>query len=107
MSRLGCGSGSADPATAVGSSPIGVVTSLWRATHVAVPDKDKPVSQRDTGQIGQVVDLVKQYAQQETLGPIKGAGRWLAVGAAGAMLIGTGCVFVVLGAAANDPDRVR
>jgi hypothetical protein len=65
---------------------------------VAVPDKDKPVSQRDSGQIGQVVDLVKQYARQETLGPIKGAGRWLAVGAVGAALIGTGCVFLVLGA---------
>jgi ATP-dependent protease La (LON) substrate-binding domain len=69
-----------------------------RATHMAVPDKDKPALQRDSGQIGQVVDLVKEYARQETLGPIKGAGRWLAVGAAGAVLIGTGCVFLVLGA---------
>jgi hypothetical protein len=65
---------------------------------MAVPDKDKPVSQRDSGQIGQVVDLVKEYARQETLGPIRGAGRWLAVGAIGAILIGTGCVFLVLGA---------
>jgi hypothetical protein len=65
---------------------------------MAVPDKDKPALQRDSGQIGQVVDLVKEYARQETLGPIKGAGRWLAVGAAGAVLIGTGCVFLVLGA---------
>ena len=28
---------------------------------------------------------------------IKGAGRWLAAGAAGALLLGTGCVFLVLG----------
>jgi hypothetical protein len=62
-----------------------------------VPDKDKPASQGDPGSIGQVIDLVKDYAKQETLGPIKGAGRWLAVGAAGAVLIGTGCVFLVLG----------
>jgi hypothetical protein len=62
-----------------------------------VPDKDKSVSQSDSGQIGQVIDLVKEYARQETLGPIKGAGRWLAAGAAGAVLIGTGCVFLVLG----------
>ena len=64
---------------------------------MAVPDKDRSASKRDSGQIGQVIELVKEYAKQETLGPIKGAGRWLAVGAAGAFLIGTGCVFLVLG----------
>jgi hypothetical protein len=62
-----------------------------------VPDKDRFDSKSDSGQIGQVVDLVKEYAKQETLGPIRGAGRWLAAGAAGALLIGTGCVFLVLG----------
>ena len=64
---------------------------------MAVPDKDKLVSQGDPGSIGQVIDLVKAYARQETLGPIKGAGRWLAAGAAGALLLGTGCVLLVLG----------
>ena len=68
-----------------------------RATHMAVPDKDKSISQGDSGSIGQVIDLVKEYARQETLGPIKGAGRWLAAGAAGAALLGTGCVLLVLG----------
>jgi hypothetical protein len=67
-----------------------------RATHMAVPDKDKPVAKGDPGDIGQVVDLVKDYVRQETLGPIKGAGRWLGRGVAGAVLIGTGCVFLVL-----------
>ncbi|MEO8264796.1 MAG: hypothetical protein ABI706_04710 [Ilumatobacteraceae bacterium] len=62
-----------------------------------MPDKDKSASKGDAGQIGQVIDLVKDYARQETLGPIKGAGRWLAAGAAGAVLLGTGCVFLVLG----------
>ncbi len=62
-----------------------------------MPDKDKPVSQGDPGSIGQVIELVKEYAKQETLGPIKGAGRWLAAGAAGAVLLGTGCVLLVLG----------
>ncbi|MDP9464327.1 MAG: hypothetical protein M3P52_06870 [Actinomycetota bacterium] len=62
-----------------------------------MPEKDRSVSQRDSGQIGQVIDLVKEYARQETLGPIKGAGRWLAAGVAGAVLIGSGCVFLVLG----------
>lgn len=69
-----------------------------RATHMAVPDKDKPAAKSDPGDIGQVVDLVKEYVRQETLGPIKGAGRWLGRGVAGAFLIGTGCVFLVLGA---------
>jgi hypothetical protein len=64
---------------------------------MAVPDKDKADSKQDSGQIGQVIELVKDYARQETLGPIKGAGRWLAAGAAGAVLLGTGCVFLVLG----------
>lgn len=63
-----------------------------------MPDKDKPAARSDSGQISQVIDLVKDYARQETLGPIKGAGRWLAAGAAGAVLIGTGCVLLVLGA---------
>ena len=64
---------------------------------MAVPDKDKLISQGDPGSISEVIDLVKEYARQETLGPIKGAGRWLAAGAAGALLLGTGCVFLVLG----------
>ena len=64
---------------------------------MAVPDMDRSVPKNDTGQISEVIDLVKGYALQETLGPIKGAGRWLAAGAAGAVLIGTGCVYLVLG----------
>ena len=67
-----------------------------RATHMAVPDKDKS-DKSEPGDIGQVVDLVKDYVRQETLGPIKGAGRWLGRGVAGALLIGTGCVLLVLG----------
>ena len=62
-----------------------------------MPGLDKPVSRSDPGSVGQVVDLVKEYAKQETLGPIRGAGRWLAAGAAGAVLLGTGCVLLVLG----------
>lgn len=47
--------------------------------------------------IGDVVDLVKDYARQETLGPLRGAGRWLAFGAVGSLLIGIGSVILVLG----------
>jgi hypothetical protein len=58
---------------------------------------DKLVSKSDYAQITEVVDLVKEYARQETLGPIKGAGRWLGAGAAGAALLGAGCALLVLG----------
>jgi hypothetical protein len=50
-----------------------------------------------SGQIGQMIQLVKDYARQETLGPLRGAGRWLAFGVAGALFIGLGCAFIVLG----------
>ena len=72
-------------------------STLRRATHMAVPDKDRSTPQRDSASISEVIDLVKDYAKQETLGPIKGAGRWLAAGAAGAALLGAGCVLLVLG----------
>jgi hypothetical protein len=49
------------------------------------------------GQIGEVIDLVKDYARQETLGPLRGALRWLAAGAAGAVLLGFGSILIVLG----------
>ena len=62
-----------------------------------MPDKDRSTPKGDPG-IGQVIELVKDYARQETLGPIKGAGRWLARGVGGAVLIGTGLVLLVLGA---------
>ena len=49
------------------------------------------------GSVGEVVELVKTYAKQETLGPLKGAGHWLAFGAAGAALVGLGLSIVILG----------
>lgn len=47
--------------------------------------------------VGDVVGLVKTYARQQTIGPLKGAGRWLAFGAIGAVLLGLGLVIVLLG----------
>jgi hypothetical protein len=55
------------------------------------PRDDDPTS------IAGVVDLVKTYAKQETLGPLKGAGRWLGMGAAGAVLLGLGLTIALLG----------
>lgn len=42
-------------------------------------------------------DLLKRYAKQETIDPLKGIGRLLAFGAAGSLLLSIGVVFLVLG----------
>lgn len=50
------------------------------------------------GDIPETVQLLKDYVRQETLGPLKGAGRWIALGVVGALLIGGGTAFLALGA---------
>jgi hypothetical protein len=64
-------------------------------------DPPQPQSQPDRNHerasIGEVVEFVKTYARQETLGPLKGAGRWLALGTAAAVLLGLGLTLLVLG----------
>ena len=52
---------------------------------------------KGVGQLGEAINLVKEYARQETLGPLRGAGRWLGFGAAGAVLLGFGSALLVLG----------
>ncbi len=47
--------------------------------------------------MSEVVDLVKSYAKQETLAPLRGAGRWLALGTAGSIFLGLGLSLVLLG----------
>ena len=48
-------------------------------------------------QVGDLFDSVKQYARQETLEPIKGAVRWVAVGTLAALCLGLALVFRALG----------
>lgn len=55
---------------------------------------NKPAPQ---GQLAETVQLLKDYARQETVGPLKGAGRWIGWGLAGAIAIGLGTAFLVLG----------
>lgn len=47
--------------------------------------------------VGEVIDYVKAYAKQETLGPLKGAGSWLGYGFAAAAALGFGLVLILLG----------
>ena len=58
---------------------------------MTTPQSSPPTREEPTS-ISEVVDLVTAYAKQETLGPLKGAGRWLARGAAGAACLGLGPV---------------
>jgi hypothetical protein len=50
------------------------------------------------GPVADTIDLVREYVRQETLGPLRGAGRWIGYGLLGSLLVGTGCIFLVLGA---------
>lgn len=54
-------------------------------------------ARRDRAGVGDVIDVVKDYARQETLGPLKGAGRWLALGTVGSLLLGLGSILVLVG----------
>lgn len=47
--------------------------------------------------VGEIVDTLKAYAKQETLGPLKGAGAWLGFGAAGALTLSVGLLLMLLG----------
>ncbi len=54
-------------------------------------------NQADDVSVGDIIDYVKAYAKQETLGPLKGAGNWLGFGFAAAAALGLGLVFLLLG----------
>jgi fumarate reductase subunit D len=56
--------------------------------------KPTPVAQPE---IGEVIDLVKTYVRQETVGPLKGLGRKVGIGVAGAIMLGMGLFFLALG----------
>ncbi len=47
--------------------------------------------------VGDIIDYVKDYAKQETLGPLKGAGNWLGYGFAAAATLGLGLVLLLVG----------
>lgn len=72
----------------------------WRDRNNAVANEapETGVTRRDDDlSIGNLVDLVKTYAKQQTIGPLRNAGRWLSFGVAGAILLGVGLMLVLLG----------
>ena len=48
-------------------------------------------------QAAQLWDLVRAYAKQETIEPIKGLGRYAAMGVAGSVFLSIGLLLLVLG----------
>lgn len=53
---------------------------------------------RQAEESSDVVDTIVGYAKQETLEPLKGAGRWVLVGSIAAVFVSIGMVLVLLGA---------
>lgn len=52
---------------------------------------------QDDATLSEVIDTVKLYAEQEIVGPLKGAGRWLGFGAAGSFTLALGLMLMLLG----------
>ena len=48
--------------------------------------------------IRELKELIVAYAKQETVDPLKSLGRYIAFGLLGALLIGTGVMFLAMGA---------
>jgi len=46
--------------------------------------------------LGDLVDLIKDYARQETVDPLKGAGRWVGFGLLGSVLVMIGGIALTL-----------
>jgi hypothetical protein len=44
----------------------------------------------------ELFELTKSYARQETIDPLKGIGRYLALGVAGALALGIGVILLIL-----------
>jgi hypothetical protein len=64
---------------------------------VALSVQDRRPSRREDTSLEGVITLVRDYAKQETIGPLKGAGKWIGYGIAGSLLLGTGLALVLLG----------
>lgn len=69
---------------------------------MSIPTQSPRESSSD--RITDLVESVRTYAVQETVGPIKGAGRWLAYGTVASMFLGLSVVLLGLGALRLSQD---
>ena len=59
---------------------------------------DNPKPKPDAkGDIGEAINLVKAYAKQETIDPLRSVGSYLAWGISGALLLSIGWLFLLVG----------
>lgn len=59
--------------------------------------EERQASSNPATQISTTVELVKAYARQETVGHLKGIGRWVGFGLGGAVCMSIGVVLLVVG----------
>ena len=80
---------------------MGILLPAWYTWCVAEQRRDQggttASTPRGVGALADTVQFVKDYARQETLGPLKGAGRWILLGLVGAMCIGIATGLFALG----------
>lgn len=58
--------------------------------------KDNDAEDGLVGDVKALTTLLQDYAKQETLGPLKGAGRYIGFGVGGAIMVATGCLLLVM-----------
>jgi hypothetical protein len=81
-----------DPTASTSSAPDGAAGATG-STSTGARTRPAPTSE----QVAETVQMVKAYAIQETLDPLKTAGRWIGLGLVGALLIGFATGFLALG----------
>lgn len=60
-------------------------------------DTPRPSTRRESASVGDVVEYVKTYAKQETLGPLRNVGKFVGFGVAGAVPLAIGLFLLLLG----------
>ncbi|RPI21445.1 MAG: hypothetical protein EHM57_06615, partial [Actinobacteria bacterium] len=59
-------------------------------------DGDRKPARGSGNDITDTIQLIKDYIRQETIGPLKGIGRFIAFGLAGTVLLGVGLILLLL-----------
>ncbi len=93
--QTSAGAPTAGETTPSSESTAGTAGGSTSTATAPRPPRERKKSQSE--QIAETVQLVKDYARQETLDPVKTAGKWIGFGLIGAMLIGFGTAFLTLG----------
>lgn len=66
---------------------------------MAVNSRDNPTggNRADQGDVAQIIDMVKAYAKQETIDPLRNVGRYVGFGLAGGFMIALGFIMLLIG----------